>query len=121
MINWDWKNYTLIGILIIVLFICFIVYPTWLFQPVDDTIHFLNQYQSERKSGKSIKEAAVSAIENKGVPMTTTSLILMGGFGILVLSSFVPTAQFGFLCSIIMLFALVSDLIILPAMLMLKK
>ncbi len=88
---------------------------------VDDTIHFLNQYQHERKKGSSTNKAAIAAIENKGVPMMTTSLILIGGFGLLVLSSFVPTAQFGFLCSVIMLFAVTSDLVILPALMMLKR
>ncbi len=88
---------------------------------VDDTIHFLNQYQNERQIGKSIRQATSTAIETKGVPIMTTSLILIGGFGILVLSSFVPTIQFGLLCSIIMLFAVVSDLAILPAVLLLKS
>ncbi len=88
---------------------------------VDDTIHFLNQYQLEKKKGCSINKACIASIEKKGVPMITTSLILTGGFGILVLSSFVPTAQFGFLCSAIMLFALISDIVILPAIIMLKK
>ncbi|KAF5424677.1 MAG: hypothetical protein C5S44_01200 [Candidatus Methanocomedens sp.] len=88
---------------------------------VDDTIHFLNQYQLERKTGSSIHKACIASIEKKGVPIITTSLILIGGFGILVLSSFVPTAQFGFLCSVIMLFALSSDIVILPAIMMLKK
>lgn len=88
---------------------------------VDDTIHFLVQYQNERRSGATVKQATITAIENKGVPLMTTSFILIGGFGILVLSNFVPTMQFGFLCSLIMLFAVVSDLVILPAMLLLKE
>ena len=88
---------------------------------VDDTIHFLNQYQNERQIGKSIRQATATAIETKGVPIMTTSLILIGGFGVLVVSSFVPTIQFGLLCSIIMLFAVVSDLAILPAVLLLKS
>lgn len=87
---------------------------------VDDTIHFLNQYRNERQCGSPVRSAAVAAIENKGVPMMTTSLILMVGFGILIISNFVPTAQFGFLSSMIMLFALIGDLMILPAILMLK-
>ncbi|MEA3417483.1 MAG: MMPL family transporter [Thermodesulfobacteriota bacterium] len=88
---------------------------------VDDTIHFLNQYQNERRRGNNIRQATITAIEIKATPIMTTSLILIGGFGILVLSSFVPTIQFGFLCSLIMLFALISDLAILPAVLLLRK
>jgi len=88
---------------------------------VDDTIHFLNQYQNQRRRGNNIRQATITAIEIKATPIMTTSLILIGGFGILVLSSFVPTIQFGFLCSLIMLFALISDLAILPAVLLLKE
>jgi predicted RND superfamily exporter protein len=88
---------------------------------VDDTIHFLNQYQNEKQRGKNMRQATVTAIETKGVPTMTTSLILIGGFGVLVISSFVPTAQFGFLSAMIMLFALISDLLILPAVLLLRK
>lgn len=88
---------------------------------VDDTIHFLNQYQLERKKGSSINNACIASMEKKGVPIITTSLILIVAFGILVFSSFVPTAQFGFLSAVIMLFAIISDLLILPTVLLLRK
>jgi predicted RND superfamily exporter protein len=88
---------------------------------VDDTIHFLNQYQLERKKGSSINNACIASIEKKGVPIITTSLILIVAFGILVFSSFVPTAQFGFLSAVIMLFAIISDLLILPTVLLIRK
>ncbi len=88
---------------------------------VDDTIHYVHQYQEERRGGMERSAAALTAMEKKGGAMVSTSLILVIGFGVLVLSSFVPTIQFGFLCAMIMLTALLSDLLVLPAMLMLGK
>ena len=85
---------------------------------VDDTIHFIHQYQREKSLNLSVKEAIHQTIIIKGAPIITTSLILMGGFGILLFGSFVPTIQFGFLSALIMLFALLCDLIILPVSLL---
>ena len=84
---------------------------------VDDTIHYLHVYQKERQQGKETKDAAINAIKSKGVSIITTSFVLITVFGILIFSKFVPTAQFGFLSAMIMLFALLCDMIILPAIL----
>ncbi|MDD2558519.1 MAG: MMPL family transporter [Desulfuromonadaceae bacterium] len=84
---------------------------------VDDTIHYLDHYQAARKAGFSINDALISSIRKKGGAIVTTSVILTCGFVILCFSSFVPTIQFGMLCSIIMLTALVGDLVVLPAIL----
>jgi len=84
---------------------------------VDDTIHYLVHYQEALKNGWSRKEAVLSGITEKGGAIFTTSVILSGGFAILCFSSFVPTVQFGLLCSIIMVSALVGDLVLLPAVL----
>ncbi len=85
---------------------------------VDDTIHFICQYQQQRKKGLSAELAVQNAIIVKGTPIIMTSLIMTGGFGILLLGSFIPTIQFGLLSALIMLSAVVSDLIVLPALLM---
>ena len=53
--------------------------------------------------------------------MVTTSILLTAGFGVLLMSSFTPTIQFGCLTSLMMLNALVGDLLLLPAILGLKK
>lgn len=88
---------------------------------VDDTIHYLHQYQVERAAGKARRPAVISAMVKKGVPMTTTSLLLVGAFSILVWSNFIPTAQFGVLCAFTMVNALACDLMVLPALLSLRK
>ncbi len=85
---------------------------------VDDTIHFIFEYQVQCAKGKSVNEAVQLAIINKGSPIIATSLIMTGGFGILLFASFVPTIQFGLLSALIMLFAVISDLFVLPGLLL---
>ena len=85
---------------------------------VDDTIHFICQYQQERAQGANTETAIQKACIIKGTPIITTSLIMAGGFSVLLFGSFVPTIQFGVLCSLIMLFAVISDLLVLPALLL---
>ncbi|SHJ57676.1 hypothetical protein SAMN02745165_02698 [Malonomonas rubra DSM 5091] len=85
---------------------------------VDDTIHFICQYQQNRQKGKMAANAVQNAIVTKGTPIIMTSLIMTGGFGILLFGSFVPTIQFGILSALIMLFAVISDLLVLPALLL---
>ena len=82
---------------------------------VDDTIHFICEYQQLKAQGIPTENAIKAAIVTKGHPIITTSLIMTGGFGILLLASFVPSIQFGFLSALIMGFAVISDLLILPA------
>ncbi len=85
---------------------------------VDDTIHFICEYRDQRHRNHSVNEAVRQAIITKGSPIITTSLIMTGGFGVLLFASFVPTIQFGFLSALIMLFAVISDLLILPGLLL---
>ena len=85
---------------------------------VDDTIHFICQYQQQRAAGDHSVDAIQKTIVIKGTPIIMTSLIMTGGFGILLLGSFVPTIQFGVLSALIMLSAVISDLLVLPTLLM---
>jgi predicted RND superfamily exporter protein len=84
---------------------------------VDDTIHFLDNYRKERKEKKDRREAIDNSISIKGRAIMTTSIILALAFGVLVLSSFMPTLQFGCLTALIMVSALAGDLLLLPAVL----
>jgi predicted RND superfamily exporter protein len=56
-----------------------------------------------------------------GTAMFYTSLIIMIGFSVLVLSSFIPTIYFGLLTLLAMFMAIAADLLLLPVMLMLFK
>jgi len=84
---------------------------------VDDTIHYLYQYKEERIIGRDINGAIETALIKKGPAMIITSIILTAGFGILCLSSFIPTIQFGVLTSIVMVSALFADLFLSPSLL----
>lgn len=85
---------------------------------VDDTIHVLCAYQLRRAAGDSASQAVQRAVIDKGPALVATSLIMAGGFSILLFASFVPTIAFGFLSALIMLFALICDLLLLPALLL---
>ncbi len=86
---------------------------------VDDTIHFLAKYRQELKyKNNNIKDSVVSAIKETGVSMFYTSIVLFFGFFIFLASQFGGTLALGILVSITLLIALLSNLIVLPAMLL---
>ena len=87
---------------------------------VDDTIHFLTEYKEKRTEGFSISESVKTVIFLKGRAILSSSLILCIGFGVLVLSRFVPTINFGMLSAIIMITAVIGDLVVLPSIILLK-
>jgi hypothetical protein len=53
-----------------------------------------------------------------GAPLFFTSIILIAGFGILMLSNFALNSDMGMFCSAIIALALVADFIVLPAFLL---
>ncbi|VAX35412.1 Exporter protein, RND family [hydrothermal vent metagenome] len=84
---------------------------------VDDTIHFIHSFKENLKETGDYTKAMHSSLQSKGRPIILTSIILFFGFGTVAFSSFVPTAYFGLLSSLIMINAVLADLIILPAFL----
>lgn len=82
---------------------------------VDDSIHFLTRLrqQLDRKAG--IKVAIARSMNDVGRPIIFTSLVLGLGFLAIFPSKFVPGAQFGILAASVVVFALVFDLLVLPA------
>ncbi|MCW8091248.1 efflux RND transporter permease subunit [Alteromonas sp. ASW11-130] len=84
---------------------------------VDDTVHFLSKYQVARDEGRDVKEAVHYAFNTVGQAMTTTTIVLAAGFGVLTLSSFALNADMGALTVIIIISALLIDLLFLPAFL----
>jgi len=88
---------------------------------VDDTIHFLNEYNLQRRSNTPIPSAVERVITTKGRALIISSFILAIGFGVVVLGSFVPIIQFGTLTAGIMITALFGDLVVLPSILLQKK
>ncbi|MBL3655755.1 efflux RND transporter permease subunit [Fulvivirga sediminis] len=86
---------------------------------VDDTIHFTSKLKIELAKGKSILYALKRTYLSTGKAIIITSIILSAGFLILVLSSFGGTFYTGLLISLTLIFALVIDLTLLPALIIL--
>jgi len=85
---------------------------------VDDTVHFLSKYRRARREyGQGPEEAIHHAFDTAGRALFTTTVVLVAGFLIFVFSPFVPTAQVGVLTAMIIGFALIADLTLLPALL----
>lgn len=86
---------------------------------VDDTIHFLAKYRQELKANHwKVRKSVFKALRETGVSMFYTSIVLFFGFLIFTLSSFGGTIALGGLVSITLLFAMVSNLLLLPALLL---
>jgi predicted RND superfamily exporter protein len=86
---------------------------------VDDTIHFLAKYRQELKANKwKIKKSVYNTVKEAGVSMFYTSVVLFFGFSVFTLSSFGGTVALGSLVAATLLFAMLSNLILLPALLL---
>ncbi|MEA2016968.1 MAG: MMPL family transporter [Campylobacterota bacterium] len=86
---------------------------------VDDTIHYIHRFRLEYKESGDLKLSVQNAHKSIGTAMFYTSTIIMIGFSVLVLSSFIPTIYFGILTMIAMFMAIVADLLLLPVLLLL--
>ncbi len=86
---------------------------------VDDTIHFLAKYRQELIANNwRIKQSVYAALRETGLSMFYTSIVLFFGFLVFIVSSFGGTKALGGLVSITLLFAMVSNLLLLPSLLL---
>lgn len=86
---------------------------------VDGTIHYLAKYRQELQGTNwSIRSSAVLALQETGQSMIYNAIILFFGFGIFALSNFGGTVALGILVSITLLAAMLSNLILLPSLLL---
>jgi hypothetical protein len=86
---------------------------------VDDTIHYLGKFKYELMKGRGKMYALKRSYLTTGKAMILTTLILCSGFLLLVLSSFMGTFYMGILLSITLFVALIADMTVLPALMML--
>lgn len=86
---------------------------------VDDTIHIYHGYISRVNAGVRPVQALARTYNQAGRAVVTTTIILSAQFMILISSSFQPTAHFGLLTSIGLWTALIFDLLLLPAIIIL--
>ncbi|MFT4847813.1 MAG: putative RND superfamily exporter protein [Sediminicola sp.] len=86
---------------------------------VDDTIHFLAKYRQELiVNNWQIKKSVYAALRETGLSMFYTSIVLFFGFSVFTISSFGGTVALGALVSVTLLFAMLANLLLLPALLL---
>jgi hypothetical protein len=86
---------------------------------VDDTIHFLSKYRQELKTRSwDIRTCVLNAVHETGVSMIYTSIILFFGFLVFTASNFGGTVALGTLVSVTLLVAMISNLVLLPSLLL---
>jgi len=84
---------------------------------VDDTIHFLAQYRQELvRNNWKIKRSVYATIKEAGVSMFYTSVVLFSGFSVFMLSDFGGTVALGGLIAVTLLFGMLSNLVLLPSL-----
>ena len=85
---------------------------------VDDTIHFVSKYLSGRRQGLTPPDAVRATFRAVGPALWATTAILAAGFLVFASSGYEPSWTLGVLVAITISFALVADLLLLPALLM---
>jgi hypothetical protein len=85
---------------------------------IDDTVHYIVRYRAERMAGRDPDQASRRASQSVGTAIVTTCAMLVVGYSIIALSGFATLREFGLLSAGTMLLCLVTDLILLPALLM---
>ena len=86
---------------------------------IDVTIRFLVNFKQElARHDDSIADTVHRTIHDTGLSIIYTSLILVAGFGVFVLSQFDGTKALGYLTSVTLLLAMVTNLTLLPALLL---
>ena len=81
---------------------------------VDNSIHYIYRFREEYESTKDYELSLYRAHDSIGRAIFFTSITIIFGFSILVLSNFVPTIIFGLLTGLAMLIALLAVLTLLP-------
>ena len=88
---------------------------------VDDSIHFMTRLRKELQTGKNLIYGLKRTFLETGEAITQTTIILVTGFGLLIFSQFGVTHFTGLLIASALIFALLSDLFLLPLLLLPMK
>ena len=88
---------------------------------VDDTIHFMTHYRVELSRTRSIAAALESAIKEVGQAVMFTTMVIGLGFAVLSFSDYLGMAKVGFFGSMAIFVALLCDLFLIPAMIIIFK
>ena len=88
---------------------------------VDNSIHYIYRFKEEFKKIKNYNKTLDRCHSTVGIAILNTSITIVFGFSILVLSNFIPTIYFGVFTGIAMLLAMISVLTLLPKLLLIYK
>jgi predicted RND superfamily exporter protein len=88
---------------------------------IDDTVHYVVRYRAERRRGADPAAAAELTTRSVGRPIAITSAVISLGFLMVTLSDFATLKEFGLLSALTMGICLVTDLVLLPAILVRAK
>ena len=88
---------------------------------VDNSIHYIYRFKEEFKKINNYKKTLDRCHSTVGIAILNTSITIVFGFSILVLSNFIPTIYFGVFTGIAMLLAMISVLTLLPKLLLIYK
>ena len=88
---------------------------------VDNSIHYIYRFKEEFLKVKDYKKTLKLCHSTVGIAILNTSITIVFGFSILVMSNFIPTIYFGIFTGIAMLLAMISVLTLLPTLLLMFK
>ncbi len=88
---------------------------------VDNSIHYIYRFKEEFKKINNYNLTLEKCHNTVGVAILNTSITIVFGFSILVLSNFIPTIYFGIFTGIAMLLAMISVLTLLPKLILIVK
>ena len=85
---------------------------------VDDTIHVLNRFELEKQRSSSTLLAIDRSMRLIGIVLILTTAVVLAGLLVTQFSAVPPTRRFGMICILTLIFALIADLVILPALIL---
>ena len=88
---------------------------------VDNSIHYIYRFKEEYKKINNYDKTLDRCHSTVGIAILNTSITIVFGFSILVLSNFIPTIYFGVFTGIAMLLAMISVLTLLPKLILIFK
>jgi predicted RND superfamily exporter protein len=88
---------------------------------VDNSIHYIYRFKEEFSKIKDYNKTLKKCHSTVGVAILNTSITIVFGFSILVLSKFIPTIYFGLFTGLAMLLAMISVLTLLPSLILTVK
>ena len=88
---------------------------------VDNSIHYIYRFKEEFKKIQNYNQTLDKCHNTVGIAILNTSITIIFGFSILILSNFIPTIYFGVFTGIAMMLAMLSVLTLLPKLLLIYK